>query len=395
VVTSGVFILSAIGHFVAGFLMMFMVNWFGLISWRRAANAHWTERARLLHPVRFTSRFAVILSPFLLDWIFWCFFPRASMSLEPAWLVNIGAAMLGGLLGTFPMNQEIFPALRFKAWCKQTAILLGLLFQFVGVIALASWLMPAHWGWQMFLVTAGCIGCLCLIQYGLLWRVLRMIGQLQPAGARLQRIVDNTAAAMGNIKIRATWELDSVMANALALPFTKEMIFLRPTLAACTDEEIAAICAHEIAHLTEPKHVLAGRMLGSLALVPFIFVGPCTFTFGVAGLLIPLAAVILVARYMKWLGQRMEKRADSLAAKQQLNEGVYARALEKLYRENLSPAVNASNRQTHPHLYDRMLAAGITPDFPRPARPRRWTLAGWILLIGCAMTFVISYTWPW
>jgi hypothetical protein len=77
----------------------------------------------------------------------------------------------------------------------------------------------------------------------------------------------------------------------------------------------------------------------------------------------------------------MEKRADQIAADKQLQEGVYARALEKLYRENQIPAVNVNDRQTHPHLYDRMLAAGITPDYPRPAKPQRFTVMGWALLI--------------
>lgn len=27
----------------------------------------------------------------------------------------------------------------------------------------------------------------------------------------------------------------------------------------------------------------------------------------------------------------------------------------------------AKNRATHPRLYDRILAAGVTPDFPKPA----------------------------
>ena len=31
--------------------------------------------------------------------------------------------------------------------------------------------------------------------------------------------------------------------------------------------------------------------------------------------------------------------------------------------------VNPSKRQTHPHLYDRLLAAGVEPDYPRPAAP--------------------------
>jgi hypothetical protein len=37
---------------------------------------------------------------------------------------------------------------------------------------------------------------------------------------------------------------------------------------------------------------------------------------------------------------------------------------------NLAPAV-MPGAQTHPHLYDRLLAAGIQPDFPRPSAPLR------------------------
>jgi Zn-dependent protease with chaperone function len=121
--------------------------------------------------------------------------------------------------------------------------------------------------------------------------------------------------------------------------------------------------------------------LGSLAIFPLIFFTPLIHLFGPFGFCLPYLLMFGILRYSKWLSQRMEKRADYLALKEQTNEGVYARALEKLYRENLSPAVNVNNRQTHPHLYDRMLAAGITPDFPRPASPKRLTL------IGCAFIF--------
>lgn len=387
--------ISTIGHFIAGFLMMYLVNWLGLIGWRRAADQHWTERARLLYPVRFTGRIGFFLIPFWLNWICWCFFPTFANGPKSYWPLETGAAALGALLGGFPMNRETIPSLDFKIWCKQTAIIIGFILQYVVIIVVALTIMPNKFGWQALVVTAGCIVCLGLLNYGLIWRVFRLLGQLQPAGERLQRIVDAAAATMGNFKVRATWEINVVMANALALPFTGEMIFLRRTLEICTDEEIAAICAHELAHLTEPKRVLAGRMFGTMALVPFIFVKPCEATFGLIGLMIPLVFIVLMIRFNKWLSQRMEKRADNLAAKQQLNEGVYARALEKLYRANQSPAVNASDRQTHPHLYDRMLAAGITPDFPRPARPKRWTVAGWTLLIGWAMTMAVSIAWPW
>jgi hypothetical protein len=36
------------------------------------------------------------------------------------------------------------------------------------------------------------------------------------------------------------------------------------------------------------------------------------------------------------------------------------------------PAVMPTKRLPHPHLYDRMVVAGVTPDFPRPDRPARW-----------------------
>ena len=71
----------------------------------------------------------------------------------------------------------------------------------------------------------------------------------------------------------------------------------------------------------------------------------------------------------------MDRRADSEAILRQTDEGNYARALEKLYRINLIPAVMPARGQIHPHLYDRMLAAGVTPDFPRPKPPGtlHWT----------------------
>ena len=84
----------------------------------------------------------------------------------------------------------------------------------------------------------------------------------------------------------------------------------------------------------------------------------------------------------------MEKRADQTAAENQINEGVYARALEKLYRENQLPAINVNDRQTHPHLYDRMVAAGITPDYPRPGRPKKMIWVG--TAYACALGLLLA-----
>jgi len=76
------------------------------------------------------------------------------------------------------------------------------------------------------------------------------------------------------------------------------------------------------------------------------------------------------------ISHKMELRADQMAQSTATDTGAYASALARLYEDSLAPAVNAVARATHPHLYDRMLAAGVTPNFPRPAAPKRMALHG-------------------
>ena len=63
---------------------------------------------------------------------------------------------------------------------------------------------------------------------------------------------------------------------------------------------------------------------------------------------------------------------------QEIQRGAFARALVHLSELNLSPAVLPGNAGTHPHVYDRLLAAGVTPEFPRPAVPERLSWHGYI-----------------
>ena len=80
-----------------------------------------------------------------------------------------------------------------------------------------------------------------------------------------------------------------------------------------------------------------------------------------------LLCASLVAPFVyRRVSHKLEMRADRLAQAHELDPGTYARALERLYQDSLLPAVEAKERATHPHLYDRLLAAGVTPDFPRP-----------------------------
>jgi hypothetical protein len=89
---------------------------------------------------------------------------------------------------------------------------------------------------------------------------------------------------------------------------------------------------------------------------------------GVAALLGAYAGTLPTDREVfPRISRKLETRADDMATANEGDAGTYARALTRLYADNLLPAVTAKERATHPHLYDRLLAAGVTPDFPRPA----------------------------
>lgn len=377
---------SIAAHFSAACLLMVLANWTGTIPWRRAAAAHWTERARLLWPVRFTAAISVFILPFLLVQVHWYLFPNDPSLGNSCYI----AGFAGAILGCYPLDRKIFPQLDFKSWWQQTLAWWVTRFGMVMVLVVGIILMPEECGWQMILVAGICLLVHCLLNWGLFLRCLRLVKFLKPAGSRLQEIVNSTTLKIGNVEVRRSWELGGSLATAFVFPTTRELVFSRRTLEICNDEEVSAICAHEFAHLKESKVILAARLFGSLTFFPLIFIQPAIHYFGPFGVLAPFLVVFVMLHYTKWFSQRMEMRADELAVKEQVNEGAYARALEKLYQENKTPAVNVNNRQTHPHLYDRMISAGITPDFPRPKHPKRLTLIGWAFIFGCVLFIALD-----
>ena len=101
-----------------------------------------------------------------------------------------------------------------------------------------------------------------------------------------------------------------------------------------------------------------------LPLVPLTKYGGPVGT--VTGLLLMFALVLGYQRFTR----RFEQRADRVEREAIADANAYMRSLVKLHQANLMPAV-MPGAQTHPHLYDRLLAGGIQPDFPRPPAPSR------------------------
>jgi len=351
--------------FAASFCLAFASNWLLLIPWRKSAGGHWTERARRIHPARVAGNFNLWLISVDSYFAMWALFRPAGIYLP---FIAI-AAWLGAQAGYYPGFREVSPGLRFGSWYYQSIgwglARLGILFPILG----ANLLMPSVFDWRAAVIAAGVFCYILLLNWGLLMRLWRGMRLLRPANGRLQQIVEETSRRMG-VPPPRTWILSSVWSYAAAMITTRELIFSERLLQLHPDEEVAAICAHELGHLTESRAVVIGRVAGSFTLYPLIFVVPTLATFGLPGLGV-LAAIIFVAVILvRRLARRMEERADAGARTQQTESGVYARALERLYCTNQVPAVMRGKRQMHPHLYDRMLAAGVTPDYPRPGAPK-------------------------
>jgi predicted Zn-dependent protease len=154
--------------------------------------------------------------------------------------------------------------------------------------------------------------------------------------------------------------------NAFAFPFGRRIAFTSGCLALLDDDELSAVAAHEIGHLAEPLPVQLARVVLLLAVFPLLVIQ-------LAGLLATIGlalAVLVLARLFRRIARRMEERADRAALGGADASPVYARALERICQANLMPVV-MPGRPVHPHLYDRLVAAGAAPAYPRPEPPSR------------------------
>ncbi len=179
------------------------------------------------------------------------------------------------------------------------------------------------------------------------------------SGARVSRALRVRCSSSRATAVRL---LRISFAQAYAFPSGKKLLFTERLLELLSDEELASVCAHELGHLKESKLDQIKRHVHVLAFWPLIFMSPLCHRFGPLAFLALLVNAALVPRIYQKISQRLERRADALAKGNETDSGHYARALEKLYEDSLLPAVTASQK-THPHLYDRMLAAGVTPEY--------------------------------
>ena len=230
--------------------------------------------------------------------------------------------------------------------------------------------LPTQFDLQGFVIIGVFVAVAVVLAFGGNLRISRYLGLLLPASERLLGAMEEATRRQGHRPV-AVYSIPTTAANAYAFPFSRVVGVTTAALDELNDEELIAVCVHELSHLTEPRSVTAVRLAGSFALLPLFLMLPAYGAFGFYGLLGAPALTILIVQVTRRVARKMEERADKAGKAHEGDPGIYARALEKLYRSNLMPAVMGQKRPVHPHLYDRMIEAGVTPEFSRPKPPSK------------------------
>jgi Zn-dependent protease with chaperone function len=196
-----------------------------------------------------------------------------------------------------------------------------------------------------------------------------------------------------NIPFREVLVLRVSLAQAMVILDTRTLLFTERLLEIFPDDELAAICAHELAHLTESKVARYSRSVQLLTFLPWLLFNPVITLWGIIGLFALCGVTIAAPRLHKMISRKLELRADQLAKGNEGDAGTYARALTRLHENNLMPAVMAK-RTTHPDLYDRIVSAGATPDFarPEPAKAIAWHGMMFAVLFGGLLSILAIRT---
>lgn len=339
----------------------------------------WYARARVLWPQQMAARRAQLLAPTVLMAL--VPLARGPATATPAWLVvlvTFPCSMIGASFAVrafFASHGVRRPALAHLRAALGGMLVNGLPLWLAALGAYASWPLS---GAARLAVMGAFLVAVPFAAAGMGVYLSRAVGLLSAARPELARAAEAAAAASGH-RPRFVWEADVAVANALALPWLQGVLVMRRLLEIASPEEVEAILRHELGHLREPWAMRIARLglpvlaCWTVVLLPAVALSPAPLLGALAWVAALLWGLVLLRRWSR----RMEHRADEeLGA----DHPAYARALEKLYQDNLLPAVTGEKRLTHPELYDRMIAAGHPPAWPRPEPPKQ-TRLGRVVLV--------------
>lgn len=334
-----------------------------------AAALTWVQQAQLYYAPRMQSQLGLLAAPALA-----CVIAHSYKMPSAIWWLTATLAAVWAILLRWQLQRRVQDAqLPLGDFLRSLALFTVLMGGFFGLLSIFfAVLMPWEFNRQTLLVGTCWLASLLFLRSNVMLGMLRSLGWIRAPSERLQRIIDKAAERMA-LRPKQVFEAPSFVANAFALPTIQGVIFTTATLKALDDQQAETVAAHEICHLSMSKLQLALRtasvvILNTLMLLAKPIIGQFG---GPSYLLIAIVAFIFMVLVMGRLSRSEEERADAAAASHLGEDEVYARALEQIHSVNLIPA-DLKSSAGHPPLYDRMLSAGVTPDYERPGKPPLW-----------------------
>lgn len=350
----------------------------------QAAELPWTERARRVYPLRISLAFATILVPWLVGFVTWMTVgPLSRVSSGIVGLCSAASAFFAVVLVGKAVSRGVPEALRRPSRSRGKAMAHLLIRPHWLILAVTFVVLPPRFNLRAWITLGVAAALILAVMWGRQLVVARWLGLARPAGEKLAEAVRLAEERIG-VRARRTVEIPLAGATALAFPLAHELLFSEVAVDILDVEELAAIAAHELGHIAEKWRVSFFGATGPLMALPLTAARPAVGTpFGMWTLLAVEVSVLASVIMLRRLARRREERADRVAQTHETAPGRYATALERLYRHNLVPAVMGSRRHIHPHLYDRLTAAGVVPDYPRPEPPSRARIRGALAVVVC------------
>jgi Zn-dependent protease with chaperone function len=363
-------LLFCAGTYALAFAIAFLLVELLARPWRRTVGVHWTERARLAFgPGVAVIWFAILFSSFA------AFIGGVGLETLDAWFHKpvVGwsiffAAFAGALTVRFRWLREIWgPRVTFRSWSGGCLVILLAIYPSYLVLILLVALLPPTPNLEAMIWIATATVAVAFFSRGGGLLLLRWLGVARSAPTSVSRMVEQLAQKMnvsGRVQVVS---LEWAQVNAIASIVSRTVGFSRPMLEAFDEDELRAVAAHELAHLNEPRWVRAVRVGHMFAYLPVAVLARYGGSSGaIAAVFLFFGIAIAYIRFT----HAMEQRADRSEHAAIADDQAYMRSMIKLHESNFAPAV-MPGKQTHPHLYDRLLSAGIQPDFPRPEAPSR------------------------
>ena len=324
----------------------------------------WTEQARSAHAARVSVVWAAATVPvgiWLLSTI-----TIGPIGRLPSWVFGLGGAVaavlviarVGWALEGLVLRQ---PIPRWAGYLKGFLVRLLPLAAIIVLAVFAPSRLSSPW---MILWVPLVVAVPLSLRYQL--EFLARFGLVAPADERLTSIVRKAAARAG-VEVPVVSVVQHHQPNAFAFPWRRTVAFTSRAVAELTDDELEAVALHELGHLSESAAASRIRQAILFAWIPIAAVKPVLGSLDTGGVAAVAVALIGLAALVRRFATRMEARSDDHVIANLDRSETYGRALEKIYRIGLIPAV--VRRPTHGQLHERLEASGLSPDFEPPDRP--------------------------